>query len=113
LYTVSLLNNLAADWYEGVHILIHKDAAQAAGVRWNLNSEWLTWFHFRNALSESFGSSLTREKAVAEWKSLSHKLDKIDEYLNQIGQFSFLTKYNHDAVKDKVIANLHKYLRIE
>jgi hypothetical protein len=93
--------------------LIHEDAARAAGVRWDPKSEWLTWSHFRNALSESFGSSLTREKAVAEWESLTHKLGKIDEYLDRIGQLSFLTKYNHDAVKDKVIAGLHKDLRIE
>jgi hypothetical protein len=73
----------------------------------------LTWSHFRNALSETFGSSLTREKAVAEWDSLTPMLGKIDEYLDRIGQLSFLTKYNHDVVKDKVITGLHKDLRIE
>jgi hypothetical protein len=65
-YMVSLLQCQAADLFEVVHILIYEDATQAAGVWWDLNSEWLIWFHFRNALSGSFGSWLTSEKVVTE-----------------------------------------------
>jgi hypothetical protein len=73
----------------------------------------LTWFHFRNAQLESFGSSLTREKAIAKWESSTHKLSKIDEYLDLMGKLSFFTKYNHDKVKDKVITGHQKVLGIE
>jgi hypothetical protein len=38
-YMVSLLIARAADWYEGVDILIHEDATLAAGVRWDPNFE--------------------------------------------------------------------------
>jgi hypothetical protein len=65
-YTVSLQKGQAAEWYEGIHILIHEDAAEAAGIKWDPNSEWRVWSHFRKALSGSFVSSLTREKAVVE-----------------------------------------------
>jgi hypothetical protein len=51
--------------------------------------------------------------AVAEWESLTYKLEQIDEYLDRIGQHSFLTKYNHDVLKDKVITGFHKNFRIE
>jgi hypothetical protein len=112
-YTVSLLKGRAANWYEGEYILIHKDTAQVVGVPWDPNSEWFTSSHVRNALSETIGISLTTEMAIAEWESVTHKLSKIDEYLDRIGQLGFLTKYNHDVVKNKVIAGLYKDLRIE
>jgi hypothetical protein len=112
-YMVSLLKDRPEDWFDGVNILIPKDATGAAGVHWNPNSVWLTWSHFRNARSDSYGNSLTSEKAVAEWESLAHKFGKSDKYLYNRGQLSFLTKYNYDVLKQKVIAGLHEELQIK
>jgi len=85
----------------------------SSSLRWDPISELMTWSHFGKPLSESFGNKQTREKAIVEWKSVAHKLGKIDKYLNHNGQLGFLHKFNRDTIMDNVIGGLYQVLWIQ
>lgn len=112
-FAAGLLKDRAGKWYETIHFLVNEDAATMAGKPFNPNSPWVTWSHFRKALSDSFGGSLTREKAVGEWDSLEQKSGHIDEYLDRISQLVWSTGYSGPIIMDKIKSGLTPEMRVE
>jgi hypothetical protein len=61
------------------------------------------------SLRSSFGSRLTREKAVCECEKLEHSKG-IDAFLDEMTRLIWQTGYSDDVVKDKSSRSLNKEL---
>ncbi|KAI5837091.1 hypothetical protein DFP73DRAFT_601393 [Morchella snyderi] len=110
-YTSSLLRDRASKWYETIHAHVNEEAAKRLGLPFDSNSPWRKWTHFLSSMTSSFGGSLTREKAVGEWRSLKHVAGKIDEFIDKSIELVMRTGYTDEAsIKDHILQCLHRDL---
>jgi len=112
-YVAPLLEGAARRWYDGIHPHINREAAMRKKMPFNKDSPWRKWSTFLQGMQTSFGGSLTRDKAVAEWETLRHYSGKIDVYLDKISQLMWQTGYSGEVIKDKIKKGLDKELRRE
>lgn len=110
-YAASLFEGQAANWYTKYPPLINKEAALQEGRKFNSGSVWLTWKHFHKALKDSFGGSLSRDKAVMEWESLRQRPGKINKYLDWITYPVWRMGYSGELTEDKIKHGLTPPLR--
>lgn len=109
-YASLLLKGTAARWYEAYHLQIDSSAADhIRGYHQALDPSFATWDRFVASLRASFGSRLTREKAVREFQQLQHTKG-IDAYLDELIRLMWQTGYSDDVVKDKIDASLNNEL---
>jgi hypothetical protein len=109
-YASLLLKGTAAKWYEAYHLQIDSSAADhIRGYHQALDPSFATWDRFVASLRASFGSRLTREKAVREFQQLQHTKG-IDAYLDELIRLMWQTGYSDDVVKDKIDASLNNEL---
>jgi hypothetical protein len=109
-YASLLLKGNAAKWYEAYHLHIDSSAADyIRGRHEPLDASFATWDRFVASLRSSFGSRLTREKAVREFEKLEHSKG-IDAFLDELTRLIWQTGYSDDVVKDKISRSLNKEL---
>jgi hypothetical protein len=109
-YASLLLKGNAAKWYEAYHLHIDSSAADyIRGRHEPLDASFATWDRFVASLRSSFGSRLTREKAVRKFEKLEHSKG-IDSFLDELTRLIWQTGYSDDVVKDKISRSLNKEL---
>jgi hypothetical protein len=109
-YASLLLKGNAAKWYEVYHLHIDSSAADyICGRHDPLDASFATWDRFVASLRSSFGSRLTREKAVREFEKLEHSKG-IDAFSDELTRLIWQTGYSDDVVKDKISRSLNKEL---
>jgi hypothetical protein len=109
-YASLLLKGNAAKWYEAYHLHINSSAADYIRGRHELlEASFATWDRVVASLRSSFGSRLTREKAVREFEKLEHSKG-IDAFLYELTRLIWQTGYSDDVVKDKISRSLNKEL---
>jgi hypothetical protein len=106
-YTSQLLTDKAAKWYEAYHLQIDEKAADfKRGYHVPLDPSFAQWDRFEASLRASFGSSLTRDKALQEWEDLTHN-EGVDTFLDEISRLMWTTGYADDVVEDKIRRSLN------
>jgi hypothetical protein len=109
-YASLLLKRNAAKWYEANHRHINSSGADnIRGRHEPLDLSFATSDCFVASLRSSFGSRLTREKAVREFEKLEHSTG-IDAFLDELTRLIWQTGYSDDWVKDKISRSLNKEL---
>jgi hypothetical protein len=109
-YASLLLKGNAAKWQEAYHL--HIDSSAPDYIRGRLepsNASFAIWDRFVASLRSSFGSRLTREKAVREFEKLEHSKG-MDAILDELTCLIWQTGYSDDVVKDKISRSLNKEL---
>lgn len=110
-YTSSLLRDRASKWYETIHAHVNQEAAKRLGLSFDPDTPWRQCPHFLSSLTSSFGGSLTREKAVGEWRALKHVPGKIDEFIDKSIELVMRTGYTDEvSIKDHILNALHRDL---
>jgi hypothetical protein len=72
-YAYLLIKGNAAKWFAAYYLYIDSTAADyVRGRHEPLDASFATWDRFVASLRSSFGSRLTREKAVHQFEELEH-----------------------------------------
>lgn len=109
-YAAMLLKGDAHKWYEAYHLKVNeRAAARVRGWHEPLDPSYATWERFEASLRASFGSRLTRERAVKQFEELRHS-SSIDTYLDELIRLMWQTGYTDDVVKDKIRRSLNEEL---
>jgi hypothetical protein len=111
--TGMLLEDRAAEWYGAYLCRIDPDEARRLhGREVELEPIYRTWAKFETSLRDSFGGRVDRISAVDEWNRLRQN-GSIDEFLDNVDRFMWITGYKGDVVKDKLRTGLSQDLAKE
>jgi hypothetical protein len=109
LFTFLHLSGDVAKWWEA-----YRKGLNAVDETPGVPNPYVQWKRFVDSLRSSFGSRLTRQRAVEEWNQLHQKNFKnIDTFLDEVIRLTWRVGYDELTVQDKIATSLNHDLAIE